>query len=189
MRDHELYAQLLGLESPWSVDSVELGESSVEVFLHSGSGGLACPECGNSCSRYDSRERRWRHLDTMQYQTILVAQVPRIDCATHGKRQVRVPWAEAGSGFTALFERLAIDWLLTANTSAVAKLMGLSWDQVDGIQQRAVTRGLARRRLQPVARLGVDETSFQKRHEHVTVVVDSSGARYFTWPTAESATR
>jgi len=49
----------------------------------------------------------------------------------------------------------------------------LSWDQIDGIQQRAVARGLARRELAPVEHLGVDETSFQRRHEYVTVVVDS----------------
>nr|WP_330178570.1 transposase family protein [Candidatus Vondammii sp. HM_W22] len=29
-------------------------------------------------SGYDSRKRRWRHLDTCQYKTILVADVPRV---------------------------------------------------------------------------------------------------------------
>ena len=177
MRDRELYRQLLGLERPWTVDAVDLGPGTVEVRLKCETRRLPCPECGESCPRYDSRERRWRHLDTMQYQTILVADVPRIDCPEHGKRQVRVPWAEPGSRFTALFERLAIDWLLAANTSAVSALLGLSWDEVDGIQQRAVARGLARRKLEPVRHLGVDETSFQRRHEYVTVVVDSIRGR------------
>ena len=49
------------------------------------------------------------------------------------------------SGFTALFEALVIDWLKEASTSAVARLMGLSWNAIDGIMQRAVKRGLARR--------------------------------------------
>ena len=39
--------------------------------------------------------------------------------------------------------------------------------------QRAVRRGLARRKLQVPRRLGVDETSFQRRHEYVTVVADT----------------
>ena len=38
--------------------------------------------------------------------------------------------------------------------------------------QRAVRRGLARRQLTVPQRIGVDETSFQKRHEYVTVVAD-----------------
>ena len=38
--------------------------------------------------------------------------------------------------------------------------------------ERAVDRGLARRQLSVPKVLGVDETSFQKRHEYVTVVCD-----------------
>ena len=42
--------------------------------------------------------------------------------------------------------------------------------------QRAVKRGLERRGPAPgCRRLGVDETSFQKRHEYVTVVADLEG--------------
>jgi transposase len=69
-------------------------------------------------------------------------------------------------------ERLIIDWLKEASILAVARLMGLTWDQVDGVMQRAVKRGLRRRTLGPLARLCVDETSFQKHHEYVTIVTD-----------------
>ncbi|MEF8980187.1 helix-turn-helix domain-containing protein, partial [Thiohalorhabdus sp.] len=62
-----------------------------------------------------------------------------MNCPEHGVRQVDVPWAEAGSGFTALFEALVIDWLKEASIQAVAKQLGLSWSAVDGILQRAVS--------------------------------------------------
>jgi len=175
MRDRDLYARILGILAPWSVADVKLDQAAkqVEVFLwHDGN--LLCPECGKACGGYDSRERRWRHLDTCQFQTILVAKVPRVDCPTHGVRQIRVPWAEEGSQFTAMFEALAIDWLRESNTAAVARLLGLSWDEVHGIMHRAVERGLARRELRLPTGIGVDETSFQKRHEYVTVVCDRS---------------
>ena len=48
----------------------------------------------------------------------------------------------------------------------------LSWDEVDGIMQRVVKRGLARREKQAVQNMGIDETSYQKRHEYVTVLQD-----------------
>jgi hypothetical protein len=39
-----------------------------------------CPECGADCRLYDHQpERRWRHLDTYRYQTILHARPPRIE--------------------------------------------------------------------------------------------------------------
>ena len=135
-----------------------------------------CPECGGAASRHDSRRRRWRHLPTCQYRTILTADVPRVRCAEHGVRTVGVPWSDPGSRFTALFEALVIDWLGEASISAVARLLDLSWDQVDGVMERAVKRGLERRGSVPASRvLGVDETSFQKRHEYVTVVAAIEG--------------
>jgi transposase len=176
MRDTELYAQILGVRSPWKVSRValQLEGGDVEVFVEYGGGGaeLTCPECGEAASRYDTRQRRWRHLDTCQYRTILVADVPRVKCREHGVKTIRAPWSDPGSSFTALFEALVIDWLREATTSAVARRLGLTWDQVDGVMQRAVRRGLALRPLSVPRHLGVDETSFQRRHEYVTVVAD-----------------
>jgi len=174
MRDRELYQKILGIESPWEVVDVELDLPGREVRVHlkNTEPKPPCPVCGKPSSRYDLRPRRWRHLDTCQYPTILVAEVPRVECAEHGVHQVHVAWSEAGSRFTALFEALVIDWLKEASLAAVADLLNLSWQAVSGIQQRAVARGLARRAQRLPRRLGVDETSYQKRHEYVTVVID-----------------
>jgi transposase len=172
MRDRELYAQILGLPEPWIVVDVTLDLVAKSVLVHLGrreGSSLVCPECGQSCPGYDTQPRRWRHLDTCQFQTILAAQVPRCSCPEHGVKQVRVPWAEPGSRFTALFERLAIDWMQEAGRSATARQLGLSWSEADGIMQRAVERGLARRPATLTPLLGVDEKSFQGR-EFVTVV-------------------
>jgi transposase len=180
MRDHQLYAQILGIASPWAVSEVELDlpGGEVRVFIeHDRSAPLECPVCGAGCPGYDRRSRRWRHLDTCQYKTILVAQVPRVECAEHGVVQTHVPWSEPGSGFTAMFEALVIDWLKEANIDAVARLMDLGWKVVDGIMQRAVDRGLERRQADPPKRLCVDETSFRKGHNYVTVVSDPDEGR------------
>jgi transposase len=180
MRDRELYAQILGIESPWKVENVELRPAEKLVLVtveRDRNAVLRCPECEAKGSRYDANERRWRHLDTCQYQTILTAHVPRVRCREHGVRQIRVPWAEPGSHFTTMFERLVIDWLLQVEAiGAVAETLGLSWEQVDGIRSRAVRRGLQRRgRMRLPAVIGIDETSFQRRHEYVTVVSGANG--------------
>ncbi len=169
------YAQLIGLGRPWEVSRVEVSHTDQEVqifVVRAARPRLRCPECDRPCGGYDTRERRWRHLDTMQYRTFVIAEVPRVQCETHGIRQVAVPWSDPGSRFTAWFEALVIDWLGEANVLAIARRLRLSWDQVAGIQKRAVTRGLARRQSKPPTQIGVDETSFQKRHEYVTVVHD-----------------
>lgn len=175
VEDRELYEAILGLPAPWTVERVELKEAAktVEVRVEPERGTVwTCPDCGAAAPGYDHVERRWRHLDTCQFATLVCARVPRIECATHGVKQVRVPWAEATSRFTLLFERLAIAWLREATPAAVARRLGLSWDEARGIQERAVRRGLARRAREPVARLGIDEKSFLRRHQYVSVIVD-----------------
>jgi len=179
MQDRDLYAKLLGLEPPWEVVDVDISmqDRSVQVFVALRAGAPPpCPECRERCPRHDTRTRSWRHLDTMQYKTLLVAEIPRIDCPTHGTRQMKVPWAGARARFTALFECLVIEWLQHASIKAVAELLDMSWDQVAGIMERAVDRGLARRERSVPTVVGVDETSFQKRHEYVTVVCDPERA-------------
>jgi hypothetical protein len=75
----------------------------VVVRVEAGPGPYPCPACATLAARYDSKRRRWRYLDTMQFTTWIEADVPRVECPTHGVKQVRVPRAEPGSQFTALF--------------------------------------------------------------------------------------
>jgi len=173
MNDRELYARILGIEAPWEVSDVDLklveGEVTVRVRPREGAT-LHCSQCGRASPGYDHRARRWRHLDTCQYKTLLEADVPRVRCPEHGVVTIRVPWAEPGSGYTALFEALVIDWLKEASISAVCRQLRLGWNAVAGIMDRAVRRGLARRETSPLRDIGVDEVSFRKRHDYLTIV-------------------
>jgi transposase len=181
MQDSQLYQQILGITAPWRVERVELKltEGEVHVYLgHEAQVGWTCPECKAECALYDhDSERCWRHLDTCQYRTILHAEPPRCRCPEHGVRVVRLPWAEPHSRFTALFERLAIDWLKAASQKAVADRLGLSWDEIHGIMERAVRRGLSRRKTEMIGYLGVDEKSFRKGHKYLTLVNDLARGR------------
>ncbi len=175
MQGRDNFSQILGIRHPWMVADVttDAAKQVVTVLVERvPSAAFFCMTCGKECPGYDTRRRQWRHLDTCQYKTIVVADVPRIECPEHGVQQVAIAWAEANSRFTGLFEALAINWLREASILAVARLMHLTWREVDGIMLRAVIRGFARRDLTVPERMGVDETSFQKRHEYVTVVAD-----------------
>jgi transposase len=167
---------ILGISDPWFVDHVELKleKGEVHVYLiHSEGIQWECPECGVLCNLYDHQPMRsWRHLDTCQYQTILHANPPRSNCEKHGPKTVKLPWAEQRSRFTLLFERLAIDWLSAASQKAVAERLGVSWDEIHGIMERAVERGLARREVESLQYIGVDEKAFRKGHNYLTLVND-----------------
>lgn len=182
MQDKELYRQLMGLKEPWKVREVKVDFEGfkVDVWVEwppekKGT----CPKCGKSGAIYDHREeRKWRHLDTMQFQTILHCRIPRINCVEHGVKSIEIPWAEKNSRFTALFERLAIDVLLGCQNQTKAKeLLGLSWDEVHLIMEKAVSRGLKRRTDTEIKYIGVDEKSFLRKHRYATVMSDLEQAR------------
>ena len=181
VQDREPYRQILGIKGPWFVDRVELkvAEGEVHVYLdHHALVNWPCAECAGNSRLYDHQpEPQWRHLDTCQYQTILHAKPPRSECPEHGVRVIRLSWAEPSSRFTALFERLAIDWLTAASQKAVSERLALSWDEIHGIMERAVARGLERREAEPVPAIGVDEKAFRKGHSYFTVVNDLARAR------------
>jgi len=88
LRDH--YAQLLGLDSFWLVDDVNLDPDGrrVSIRLEGVSGAqLDCPDCGAQSGRHDlAPERTWRHLDTMGFETVLVARLPRCRCSAISRR-------------------------------------------------------------------------------------------------------
>ncbi len=182
MKDTALFAQLLGLCPPWQVTKVtpNIEDKSLSISIEWPNGTqVACPDCGKACSIYDRREERaWRHLDTMQFKTLLIAAVPRADCIEHGVKSIDVPWADLKSRFTLLFERFAIDVLLSASSQTkAAELLGLSWDEVHAIQERAVRRGMKTRDLSGISYLGIDEKSFLKGHSYASLVYDLDGAR------------
>lgn len=179
MRDTELYAQILGVTAPWRVSSVRMESVENRIWIeinYDPEANTLCPKCSKVAKRHDHRKREWRHLDTCQLETRLVADVPRTNCPVHGVLTMQVPWAGGSSRFTVLFEALVIDWLKEAPVAAVARRVRMTWDEVAGIMDRAVARGLARRTVELPEALAVDETSFQKRHEYVTIVHDPRAA-------------
>jgi transposase len=181
MHDRQVFSKLLGVVAPWEVEHVDLRLEEGEVHIsvrHRRGATWPCPRCGRRCKLHDHQpERSWRHLDVFEYQTILHAEPPRCNCEEHGVQVVSLPWAEKGSRFTALFERWAIMWLQMASQSAVARQLDLSWDEVHAIQQRAVKRGLKRRKIESVPVIGIDEKAYKKGHRYLTLVYDHANSR------------
>lgn len=179
LEDH--YGLLLGMTGGWRVARVDLDldHYRVSLSLEHDAGALCCPECGCECGMKDrSEERTWRHLDTMQFETILTARVPRVTCREHGVKQVLVPWAEPHGRFTLLFQAFAIRVLQSsANIQKACTLLRLNWKSAQDIMSRAVERGLAHRTTEGAAYLSLDEKSFRRGQDYVTVLTDNIDER------------
>lgn len=176
------YGLLLGIRSPWQVRRVELQlqANRVEVDVeHDADAAVACPQCGRSCARYDhAPTRQWRHLDVMQFATIIRARVPRCHCPEHGVVTVQVPWAEPHGRFTLMFEAFAVTVIEAARSFVQAmEILKVDWHTIQEIVRRAVERGLLRRSTEAVKQVGMDEKSFGRGQDYVSLMTDLSGRR------------
>jgi len=177
MQDKELYQHILGLTAPWTVSEVKLDMDSQEIRVrvqHPRGTKFCCPECQKELACYDhGEERQWRHLDSCQFKTILLARVPRVQCPEHGVKSVAVPWAGPHSRFTMLFERFAIEVLqMTQTVKGAMTILRLQWDCTWNIIERAVARGKARKEPSPLPRIGIDEKAFAKGQHYVSILYD-----------------
>ena len=163
------YSLLLGLGDEWKVSDVMLsmGAKRVDIYLEYAEKSAQCPHCGKLFGLRDQQdERTWRHLDTMQFETLIHARTPRVSCPEHGVRVIELPWAKKYSRFTLLFEAFAVEVLKASKTVKHARsLLRLSWEQAMDVMKAAVERGLARRVADEVSFVGMDEKSFLRGKE------------------------
>lgn len=189
------YRLLLGLDANWEVQEVDLSleDLRVEIVVECTGREFVCPDCGQASGRHDlAPQRTWRHLDTMQFETVIRARVPRCACAKCGVKTIAVPWADKHSRFTLLFEAFALRVLQAcSNVRKAAGLLDLNWESVHTILERGVKRGLARREVDQVEHVGLDEKSFRRGQSYVSLMIDLDESRVLEVTadrTAESAT-
>ena len=137
-----------------------------------------CPFCGRrNLPRYDRQSKNnkvWRGLDFAGILVEIEASTHRVTCPEHGVVTAAVPWAYPMSSFTKDFD-VTVAWLAKyLPRSAVAGYMRIDWQTVGNCMSRALhdLEPERSRRLNGLVNIGIDETSYQKGHKYITVVVN-----------------
>ena len=173
MRLESLLRKLLGLQQT-VVTGAQLDASTLIVDVKPTTRRARCSSCGRKRGVYDRRlGRQWRHLDIWGLRTYLRYNLRRVSCSNCGVRVEAIPWAEVGSAFTTAFENEVGYLTQRTDKTTVCRLMGIAWRTVGEIARRVVDRRLDRdARLSGLVHIGIDELSYRRHHEYVTVVVD-----------------
>ena len=125
------------------------------------------------CAVHDTVEKRWRHLDFFQYETELVARVPRVKTPEGKVVQVEVPWARPGSGFTLLFEAWVFLLCSEMPVQEAGRLLREQDTRLWRVLQHYVEQAQKKQSWSQVRRILVDETSARRGHRYVSSVVDA----------------
>jgi transposase len=183
MNSEALFSMALGLQSPWQVLKVgflpgESGHEELHITLGFPSGTRFPDVSGTPGPVHDTVERRWQHLSFFEHPCFLHCAVPRIKTSDGKVVTVAVPWARAGSGFTLLFEALALALIeREMPVNRVAELMRVNPQRIWTVFSHWVDQARAADDPSEITQLGIDETSTRKGHNYVTLGVDLDQGR------------
>jgi transposase len=113
-------------------------------------------------------------------ETTLVYDLRRLDCPRCGVRAELVRWADAGSRFTRDFEDQVAYFAQVSDRTTVSSTMRIAWKTVGQIIRRVVARLGPTDRLVGLRHIGIDELSYRRHHEYITIMVDHV-ARKAVW--------
>lgn len=88
-------------------------------------------------------------------------------------------WAGERSRWTLAFEALAVTVLRNARSATqAAEFLSLDWSSVQTIMKRAVERGLLRRSLEGIKHVSLDEKSFGKGQDYISVMSEPGASGF-----------
>jgi len=182
LNSESLFAVALGITPPWEVEGVEFTKENKRLDIKIGfrrGATFACPVCGTTAPVHDTSEKTWRHLNFFQFEAYLTARVPRVKCpnADHGVKQVPIPWARAGSGFTLLFEALAMALVREMPVKAAAAMLGEHDTRIWRVIDHYIQSARAEVDHSEVRRVGMDETSARRGQDYISLFYDMDQRR------------
>jgi transposase len=182
MDELSLFTLALGIAKPWRVVDLKFSKEDgrLDLWLDFLKGAkFPCPSCDETREGevHDTQDRTWRHLNFFQYETYLHARVPRVRCGKCGVKQVEVPWARPGSGFTLLFELLVLSLCREMSVAAVAELTSEHANRLWRILEHYVERARREVDLRAFHQLGIDEFSVRKGQVYMTSFSDLEASR------------
>jgi transposase len=177
MSTENLFADALGIKAPWFVEHVELSTENegrrLEIKVNF-SRGCQFTAAGRDGVHpvHDTVRKEYRSTDFFDIPCHIVCRIPRVKLPDGRVRMHQPEWAGMVSGFSKLFEAIAVMLLESMTIKGVAKTMRISWHQTREIARKYVNEAESKADLSKVTSVAIDETSKKRGHKYVTIVAD-----------------
>ena len=173
MHEHIIFKKILGRKDV-TIKSVSFDNEGVVLDLRPRYPRPQCSGCLHGVSAVYDRmaPRTWRHLDVGGMALRLRYGLRRVDCPRCGVVVETVPWADKSAWHTRDFEDATAHLAQRCDKTMVTELMRIGWRTVGSIIKRVVARRQDADLLAGLTHIGVDELSYRRHHEYVTVVFD-----------------
>jgi len=143
-----------------------------------------CSKCGEKGPTYDHqpKPRRFDFVPFWGIAVVFVYTMRRVNCPECGVKIEQVPWAKGKSPLTRTYAWFLSQWAKLLSWSDVARMFKASWSTVFNAVEMAVEWGRKHVELKDVTAIGIDEISWHRRHQYLTVVYQiNEGIRRLLW--------
>lgn len=168
--------KIFGLQE-FRINRIEIFKDEIYLYVQIKAKKGRCSRCGNwSKSIHQYHERKVRDLDIWGKKCYLIFDIRRFDCNCCGKPFTeRLYSIDFENEYTKRFE----DWVVKLSRNSaleqVAELVGLTYERVEGIFFRAISRQIEANKGRIFKKIGIDEISMKKgRKEYIVVISDLS---------------
>jgi transposase len=162
---------------------IEAIEISLEA--HGGMRGR-CSQCQRPAAGYDRMgERRWLFVPLWGIPTYFLYAPRRVNCEEHGVVVESIPWNEGKRPVTRAMMGFLARWARRLSWRETAQVFATSWEAVYRSVEWFVEWGLAKRKLESVWSIGIDEIHWgqgKKADQFLTVIYQiDSHCRRLLW--------
>jgi transposase len=132
-----------------------------------------CPVCGKRCKNIETTFGRWiRDRDVYDYKCYILFPERKIKCRCGYRGIEKLEFVDPYSRCTIRMEEYVFRLCKYMTLQDVCELLGLEWRTVKNIDWKYLSRlNIGLDEVHP-SRIGVDEVSYQKGHNYLTIVRD-----------------
>ncbi len=159
----------------YSKDSIEEVKDAkayvVEIQVRKN--GLAkCSGCEQPMPVYDRQKvsRLFEFVPLWGMNVYFRYRMRRVSCSKCGVKIESIPWADGKSHLTKPYQIFLAKWARRLSWKETAEVFQTSWDNVYRSVKSVVEYGLAKRSLNGVTAIGIDEWMYAKGHKCLTLV-------------------
>jgi transposase len=175
-RDH--ITAVLGFQKYQVTQFKRISKKWIYLWVDWVQGIWRCPRCGRG--PFGTYDRRWlplRDLDLAKHRTMLMVPKVRVRCPACGVKQVPTGISRSRARCTKRMEAWLFVLTRTMPLSEVASVTDIHRDTIKDAEVRSIQGLMAKRNLNRIRHLGIDEVSEKKGHRYLTLVTDIDGRR------------
>jgi transposase len=130
-----------------------------------------CPHCERPAPGYDTLDqRRFEFIPMWGIKVFLLYSPRRVNCNPCGVKVEAMPWSSGKRPITDAYAWHLAAWAKRLSWKGVAQAFETTWDTVYASVKMAVDWGLAKRSLDGISAIGIDEIQWQRGHQYLTLV-------------------